>query len=70
MSDVQVKHAWSDSGNCRVYYRTVQTGQLICLQDEGGAGSIWYHCIDDGCWCEPERPINMELNDIEIVEGL
>ena len=68
MKIVQVKHSHEDTGNCRSYYRTIKNNQLICLQDEGGAGKIWYTCVDDGCWEEPNAAINFELNEIEIVE--
>ena len=67
MNNIQAKHSHEDSGNCRSYYRTIKSGTLICLQDEGGAGKIWYVCIDDGCWDEPISPINMKLNNIEVL---
>jgi len=58
----------ADVGNCRAYYRTVPNGQLICTQEEGSTGFVWYSCIDDGCWEEPDFAIDTDKYRIEIVE--
>jgi hypothetical protein len=68
MKTVQVTLSHHDPGNCRVYYRTIPNNQLICTQEEGSTGEVWYTCIDDGCWDEPESPIDMSKYNIEIVE--
>jgi hypothetical protein len=68
MNTVEVTFSHADPGNCRVYYRTKPSKQLLCTQEEGGTGFVWYSCIDDGAWDEPEFAINMDKYDIRIVE--
>jgi len=68
MNKVQVTLEYEDEGNCRTYYRTLPNRQLICLQDEGHAGRMWYTCCDDDCWNEPESPIDTDINYIEIIK--
>ena len=76
MSTLVVKHAFSDSGNCREYYWVTtikQTNQenkqpnkfLICSQDEGhDFGVQWYRATNDGCWYEPESLIKSSFSII------
>ena len=68
MKTIKVYHDFSDSGNCREYYRTVLSNQLICNQEESENNFVWYTCIDDNCWNEPLSPINNQKYNIEIVK--
>jgi len=65
---IEVTHSHSDAGNCREYYRTIPNGQLICKQDEG-ANHLWYSCIDDNCWEEPDFAINTDKYNLVVVGG-
>ena len=67
MKTVEVKFAWADDGNCRVYYKTAK-GQLICSQEESHENFIWYTVTNDGCWFEPIGEINMDKYAIKIVK--
>lgn len=68
MNNVEVVFSHHDEDNCRTYYRTLPNNQLVCLQEETANTSIWYTCIDDDCWNEPEYPINTDLNNMIIKE--
>jgi len=61
---IEVYFDYEESGYCRKYYRTLPNRQLICHQDPEG----WYTVIEDGCWNEPNTPINEDKFNIVIVE--
>lgn len=58
-SEVKFRFLQEDRGNCRVYYRSIATKRLYCIQQNGSWGKDnfrFYPCTQDG---EPEYDVDI-----------
>ncbi len=65
---LQVKFAWEDRGFCREYYRTIPNKRLFCRQMDNGKDWTWYTVSGSHGFNEPDTPIDMDLNEVEIIQ--